>query len=474
MKQSCDVAIIGAGTAGLSALREVRKQTDDFVIINDGPYGTTCARVGCMPSKALIESANTFHRRKYLAELGIHGADQLAIDVPAVLRRVRKLRDEFVAGIRKLTDEIGSRSIPGKARFVEPDVLQVGDLRLQAKTIIIATGSHPIVPPDWAALGPRILTSDNLFEQPTLPARVAVLGLGSLGIEIAQALARLGVQITAFGAGPSVSGASDIQINERVLALLRQEFSLHLGHRAAVSAEGDRVRVLAGDQQVTVDAVFAALGRRPNLDGLGLQHLGVSLDAQGMPPFNRQSMQVGDLPVYIAGDVNDDLAVMHEANDEGHISGYNARLDDSETPNCFQRRTPLAIVFSDPNIAMVGQRFADLDEKQIVTGTVDFSNQGRARIAAENRGMLRLYANREDGRLLGAEMCAPRGEHLAHLLALAIGNRQTVHELLGMPFYHPAFEEGLRTALRDASRRLEGFSGSDLAGCDPVGANALD
>lgn len=475
MNRSCDVAIIGTGTAGLSALREVRKRTDDFIVINDGPYGTTCARVGCMPSKALVESANTFHRRKYFGELGIHGADQLAVDIPAVLRRVRRLRDEFVAGIVKLTDEIGSRSIAGKARFVAPDVLQVGDLRLQAKTIIIATGSHPIVPPDWAALGARVLTSDTLFEeQTTLPASIAVIGLGSLGIEISQVLARLGIQVTAFGAGQSITGASDIRINERALALLREEFTLHLGHRALVSAEGDQVRVVAGDRQVTVDAVFAALGRRPNLDGLGLQHLGVKLDQQGMPPFNRQSMQVGDLPVYIAGDVNDDLALMHEANDEGHISGYNARLNDGEAPNCFQRRTPLAIVFSDPNIAMVGRRFADLDEKQIVIGTVDFSNQGRARIAAENRGMLRLYANREDGRLLGAEMCAPRGEHLAHLLALAIGNRQTVRELLGMPFYHPVFEEGLRTALRDASRQLEGPSGSDLAGCDPVGATALD
>ena len=123
---------------------------------------------------------------------------------------------------------------------------------------------------------------------------------------------------------------------------------------------------------------------------------------------------------------------------------------------------------------MVGQRFADLDEREIVVGSVDFSNQGRARVAVANRGMLRLYASRQDGRLLGAEMCAPHGEHLAHLLALAIGNRQTVYELLRMPFYHPTFEEGLRTAPRDASRRLEGYSGSDLAGCDPVGATALD
>lgn len=469
-----DVAIIGSGTAGLSALREVRKKTDNFVIINDGPYGTTCARVGCMPSKALIESANTFHRREYFAELGIGGAGQLDVDVPAVLRRVRRLRDEFVAGIIKLTDELGPRSIAGKAQFVGPDELQVGDLRLRAKTIIIATGSHPIVPPDWGTPGMRILTSDNLFEQRTLPKSIAVIGLGSVGVEISQALTRLGIQITAFGAGQSITGLTDPRVNERAIALLRKEFALHLDHRAAVRAEGNLLRVVAAGQEIAVDAVFAALGRRPNVDGLGLQHLGVTLDQQGLPPVDRHSMQIAGLPIYMAGDVNDDLALMHEANDEGHIGGYNARRDQSEAPISFQRRTPLAIVFSDPNIAMVGRRLADLDEKRIVIGTVDFSNQGRARIATENRGMLRIYASRESGLLLGAEMCAPRGEHLAHLLALAIGQRLTVHELLRMPFYHPVIEEGLRTALRDASRQLQSISESDLASCEPVGATALD
>ena len=152
MIKSYDVAIVGAGSAGLSALRVVRMQTDNFVLINDGSYGTTCARVGCMPSKTLVEAANAFHRRKALEAFGVGGAEGLTVDIPAVLRRVRRLRDGFVAGMLKLTDELKVHSIAGRARFLEPQVLAVGERRVHAKKIIIATGSRPVVPKEWAGI----------------------------------------------------------------------------------------------------------------------------------------------------------------------------------------------------------------------------------------------------------------------------------------------------------------------------------
>jgi dihydrolipoamide dehydrogenase len=466
-----DVIIIGAGTAGLSALREVRKQTDNFLIVNDGPYGTTCARVGCMPAKALVESANAFHRRAHFEELGIRGAAELRIDRAAVLRRVRALRDRFVAGIVKVTDDLGPQSIPGRARFVAPDAIEVDGRRLQAKTFIIATGSRPIVRSEWRTLGDRVLTSDTLFEQDTLPDSIAVIGMGVIGCEFGQALARLGVAVTAFSDGDAVGGLADPMIAEQTAAIMREEFTLHLGARAQLERRGERLRVHAGPHAVDVDAMFAALGRRPNVDDLGLERIGAPLDERGAPTFNPQSLQIADLPIYFAGDVNAHWPVLHEAADDGYISGRNAAHSAGE---CFVRRTPLAIVFTDPNIAVVGQRFDTLAHADIVIGAVDFSDQGRSRIAAENRGLLRVYTRKSDGRLLGAEMCAPRGEHLAHLLALAISRKLTVHQLLAAPFYHPVFEEGLRTALRDCARQLGGAPVSDLANCGPVGVEALD
>ena len=120
MSQPLDTIIIGAGTAGLAALREVRKRTDRYLIVNDGPWGTTCARVGCMPSKTLIEAANAFHRRHAFEEFGLRGADQLTVDIPAVLQRVRDLRDDFVAGAVKATDDLGSARIAGRATLLGP------------------------------------------------------------------------------------------------------------------------------------------------------------------------------------------------------------------------------------------------------------------------------------------------------------------------------------------------------------------
>jgi len=471
MTKSYDVAIIGAGSSGLSALRVVRKQTDNFVLINHGSYGTTCARAGCMPSKALIEAANAFHLRKKLDAFCVSGAESLSVDIPAVLRRVRRLRDGFVAGMLNLTDEVKDHSIAGRARFLEPQVLQVGDRRVHAKKIIIATGSRPVVPDEWAALGPRMLTSDDLFEQETLPSRMAVVGMGGLGSEIAQALARLGIEITGFGSADHIAGLSDSQVNSAAVALLSAEFAMHLGQAAAPVIEGERIRVRAGNESVVVDKVLVALGRLPNIDQMGLENLGVALDDRGVPPFDSSTMQIADLPVYIAGDANRHLPLLHEALDEGYIAGYNAMRNE---PICFERRVSLAIVFTDPASAVVGHRYTELNKDEIVIGEVDFSNQGRARMAEVNYGLLRIYADKSSGRLLGAEMCAPQGEHLAHLLALAVQRKLTVREMLGMPFYHPVLEEGLRTALRDAAGKLGGKDLPDLAYCDRMGADAID
>ncbi|MDP1829773.1 MAG: dihydrolipoyl dehydrogenase [Archangium sp.] len=457
MRDPLDVIIIGAGTAGLSALREVKKRTQSFAIINDGPWGTMCARVGCMPSKALIAAANAFHARRQLEELGITGGGGLAVDLAAVLRRVRALRDDFVDGNLEVTSELGDRAISGRARLLAPDLVSVNGRELRARRIILATGSSPIVPPAWLALGEKLLTTDTLFEQETLPRRMAVVGQGALGVELAQALSRLGLEVAALGDRDQVAGLSDPRVNAVAIELLRRELPVHLGAEAELTQTPLGVLVRAGRTQVEVDRVLVALGRRPRIEGLGLEALGLPLDAHGLPKVDASTMKVGGLPVFLVGDVRGDSALLHVASDDGHIAGLNATSSGVER---FQRRTPLAIVFCEPNVAMVGTKFSELGSQARI-GEARFERQGRARIALQNAGVLRVYADHE-GLLLGAELCAPAGEHLAHLLALAIDRRLTVSELLRMPFYHPAFEEGLRSALRELSSQLPAPSDSDL------------
>ena len=166
MERQVDVAIIGAGSAGLYALSQVRRAGKSFVLINGGELGTTCARVGCMPSKAAIQVAEDFHRRHVFRRYGIEGTNSLEIDLAEAMEHVRDLRDTFVDRVLAgSTDDLGDEFIQGYAEFLEPTLLGVGEQRVRAAKVIIATGSRPFVPPAWAPFRDKVLTTDELFEQ---------------------------------------------------------------------------------------------------------------------------------------------------------------------------------------------------------------------------------------------------------------------------------------------------------------------
>lgn len=460
------IAILGAGTAGLTALSQVRKHTDDFVIINHGPYGTTCARVGCMPSKALIQAADDFHRGSQLATLGIRGGESLRVDLPAVLQRVRDYRDARVAGVLGSTSSLQpAQNIAGRARLDRPGrvIVTHADGREEVVTadrVLIATGTRPVVPAAWRAFGDRILTTDDLFERADLPRRIAVVGLGVIGLELGQALARLGLEVQGFELRESLGPLTDPVVQAEAQRRIGAEFPLHLG-RAVELREGPGGALIVdnGEAAIEVDAVLAAMGRRPNTDGLGLDTLGVPLDPRGLPDFDRNTLQIGDLPVYFTGDVNGELQVLHEASDEGFIAAFNAL----HGPARFQRRVPLAIAFTDPQIAVVGQSWQALQGRSFATGGFNFAQQARAMAMLRAAGQLHVYAEPGSGRLLGAEMCVPGAEHLGHLLALALQRGMTVAELLTLPFYHPVLEEGLRAALRVLARAVYGEAPLEMA-----------
>ncbi len=444
-----DVAIIGAGSAGLFAMAQVRRHTENFVLIDGGELGTTCARVGCMPSKVLIQVAEDFQRRKLFEREGIDGADELSVDSEAVMEHVQDLRDVFVDKTLATTDNLGPEHlIEAPARFVSADTLQAGEQRIRAKSIIIATGSTPIVPAAWREFGERIITTDNFFELESLPSAMAVVGLGIIGLEIGQALNRLGVEVTAFDQLSTLAGLRDAVVNEQVVNIIGREMTIHLGEPARVEAEGGQLRVSAGEHSVVVDRVFVSMGRRPNLEALDLHKAGIAVDANGVPSYDPHSMRIGDSAIFIAGDVNADRPLLHEAGHEGRVAGLNAaRLVRGEAVLRFQRKTPLAITFCDPNIATVGASLDALDESEIAIAEIPFGPVSRALMIGKNRGILRLYVAKSDGRLLGAALACVKGEHLAHLLAWSIQQGMTVFDMLKMPFYHPVVEEALQAAL---------------------------
>jgi dihydrolipoamide dehydrogenase len=450
-----DVAVLGAGTAGLAAYRAASALTRRVVLIEGGVAGTTCARVGCMPSKLLLAAAEAAHHARHAGPFGVECS--VRVDGRAVMDRVRRERDRFVgfvvAGVESISE---GDKLRGYARFVAPGVLEVGSSRVVARATVIATGSSPIVPPMFDGVRDRLVVNDDVFSWESLPESVAVFGTGVIGVELGQALHRLGVRVRVFGRRGKVGPISDPVVRAAALAAFRCEMPIDPDARVRAvrrSEAGVEVHFEAEDGMTHVESFaccLAATGRRPNLDRLALENAGVALDAKGIPRFDRTTLQAGSEPVFVAGDVNEDVPFLHEAADEGRIAGENAARFPDVTPGL--RRSPLSITFSEPQIATAGSSFESLGGQDFAIGQVGFEDQGRSRIMLQNRGVLRVYATRE--RFLGAEMVGPRAEHLGHLLAWAHQQRMTIPQMLSMPFYHPVVEEGLRTALRDVAAKL--------------------
>lgn len=468
-ERKVDVAIIGSGSAGLYALGKVRPSGKSFVLINGGELGTTCARVGCMPSKAVIQVAEDFYRRNVFNRYGIEGHEDMNLTIPEAMEYVQDLRDIFVERVlSNSTDTLPEENfIQGYARFIDTDLLEIdtGEL-VRADSIIIGAGSRPMVPRAWESFRDRIITTDEFFELEDLPKSIAVVGLGVIGMEIGQSLARLGLEVTGIDQLATIGGLSDPEVARAAIEVFGKEMPLWLGHPAEVTeADSGMLRVQAGEQVVEVDRVFASMGRTPNLDKLGLENIGLELDARGIPVFDPGTMRIGDTRIYIAGDVTGERPLLHEAGDEGRIAGHNAI---SAEPTAFRRKTPLSITFCDPNIVVVGTRFADLDPASTATGQIQMGPVGRAMIMAKNRGLIRVYADKTSGRLLGAEMASPKGENLGHLLAWCIQQEMTVGEVLQMPFYHPVIEEALQAALYDLYGRVDAKNATPITELAPL------
>ena len=290
-----------------------------------------------------------------------------------------------------------------------------------------------------------------------------MFGTGPLGLELGQAMSRLGVNVKMFGIGGGIAGIRDAAIRDYANRVFNEEFYLDASAQVesvgeSASASGVEVRYLHRDgawRSEQFEYVLAATGRAPDVAGLGLENSGLALNERGVPVFDRFTLQCGNSPIFIAGDASNEIPLLHEAADQGRIAGENAgRYPDVRSG---LRRTPLAVVFTDPQVSSVGFNLEQIERRfkeRFAVGLASFEDQGRSRVMLRNKGMLKIYAERGSGLFLGAEMFGPAAEHIGHLLAWAAQKRMTVAEMLDMPFYHPVIEEGVRTALRDIGYKL--------------------
>jgi len=267
------------------------------------------------------------------------------------------------------------------------------------------------------------------------------------------------VRVTFYNPRKSLGPFTDPVIDQHVRAYMMGAYDLQLEFKELRAAyDGDDVVIEhqspdGAHHEQRFERVLAAAGRTPNVSDLGLENAGIALGDDGAPKFDPETMQCGTAPIFIAGDADGQLPVLHEAVDDGASAGANA----AHFPQLqhLVRRTPLTIAFTHPQLAMLGLNYKQASQQRIVIGESSYEHQGRARVIAQPHGYVRVYAEASGKQLLGAELFGTGVEHTAHLLAWAVQAKLPMLEILRMPVYHPTLEEGIRTALRDAGKKVE-------------------
>ena len=454
-----DIIIIGAGTAGISAYKEAIKHTSNILIINDGPWDTTCARVGCMPSKVLISTANRMHDIQHADEVGL--TVQSDIDISQAMQHVRNLRDRFTnATLRDVSGWNSAHKKNGQAKFINANTIDVNGQSYSAKSFIIAVGSTPNYEAAWKnEIGNKLITSDEIFELNSLPKSIAVIGSGVIAIELAQAMQRLGVETTVFARSRKVGVLSSSKLQQIAQTELSKELNIKfeiLPNLVKNTENRVELNYIENNEtkQLFVEYLLAATGRQSNLKTLNLENIDPSFSDLKKLPVNNETKQLANLPIFIIGDAFTQTPLQHEAALEGKLV-ISSCLNFPQVIN-LKSLTPLGIVFSNPEMAMVGHNYANLTKfgVEFITGYASYEKQGRALVLGKNKGAVEVYIDKNTRKLLGAELFIESAEHIAHLLAWMISEEVTLDDILQKPFYHPTLEEGLRTAFKHARRQL--------------------
>ncbi|CRZ19179.1 Dihydrolipoamide dehydrogenase [Kingella kingae] len=369
--------------------------TKNVYLIESHVFGTTCARVGCMPSKLLIAAAESRHHALHTDPFGVH-LDKNSIEVNGVevMNRVKSERDRFVGFVVSDVEEWDAdKRIMGAAKFIDEHTVQIDDhTQITADRIVIATGSRPVVFPQWEALGDKCIINDDVFSWDTLPESVAVFGAGVIGLELGQALKRLGVNVEIFSVGGAIGGISDPVVSNEAKAIFGAELPLHLDAKTEVSLNADGKVEVKWEQDgksgvFVADYLLAAAGRRPNVDNIVWKTSTLNAMHVACQPLTRTPCK----PAF-------------------HIFSLQAmRLTNCRTRSqrpgenaISQRFTPHDWIPLRKSRLLVRKR-SDLTAKWRLRSFIQ-KNQGRSRVMLVNQGHLRVYAEKSTGKFLGAEM----------------------------------------------------------------------
>jgi dihydrolipoamide dehydrogenase len=456
MATSPRIVVIGAGPGGYVAAIRAAQLGAQVSLIEEREVGGTCLNKGCIPSKALIYNAEVLGLLRRAEEFGVRVTHEAAFDVTRMLERKQRIVQTQVRGIHSLLKSWGVSLIKGRGRLVGPRAVEVADAggtlkRLETDRIILATGSKPIKPPLFPFDGERVITSEEALEPRVLPKSLLIVGAGIEGCEFGFLYRALGASVTMVEMKDRPLATED----EEVSALIAREMKkrgidLHLGLRVEkVAAEPARVvATLSDGRTVEAERLLVSIGRTMNTDGLGLDEAGVALGKRREIIVNEQ-METKAPGIYAIGDSVGRIMLAHVASAEGKIAAANAVAEQGDRSMNYE--VVPAGIFTQPEIGTVGLKEWEAAERglKVRVGRYPFRALGRAHAMDEIAGFVKVIADSETGRILGAHIVGPHASDLIHEAAIAMRLGGKASDLAEMIHAHPTLPEAIMEAAED-------------------------
>ncbi len=447
-----DLIIVGMGSAGMVAAEFASTLPIKVAAVEGHRVGGDCLWTGCVPSKALLASAKAAHTIRHAGAYGLTAVEP-QIDTARVWARIHAIQ----ADLARTDDnpdrfrDAGVEVLLGAARITSPGTVMVGDEEHETRYVLLATGSRPAVPPIDGLADAAFLTSERIFELDRAPQSLVMIGAGPISIELSQALTRLGVRVTVLQKGPAVLEREEPALADRLLGKLRAEgVDLQVGvdiDRVTVAKDGRSKTVHAGERSWTAEEIFVGAGRRPNVEGLGLEEAGVKVGKRGVDVDVKLRTSVKT--IYAAGDVAGRWLFTHSAGYEAARAVRNMFLPASSgrdylVPWC---------TFTDPELAHAGlteaQARKEHGDDDVQVWRQDLSHSDRARADSAADGEIRIVTAK--GRIVGAHALAPSAGELIGELALAIDRKLKLTDLASVVHVYPTIAVAVQQIAGEAA-----------------------
>jgi len=452
-----DVVIIGSGPGGyVSAIRCAQLGLKTAVIEKYNSFGGTCLNVGCIPSKALLDSSEHFYNAdKHFAAHGIK-LDNLSVDIAQMIKRKNEVVEQTTGGIEFLFKKNKITSYQGMGSFVDKNTIKItkadgGSETITSTNVVIATGSKPFSLPSIKIDKKRIITSTEALNLQEVPKHLVLIGGGVIGLELGSVYARLGSKVTVLEYADSIVPTMDKGLGKELQKVLKRlGFEFLLSHKVTgATAKGKKVTVTAENKQgeavkIEGDYCLVAIGRIAYTEGLGLENIGIELEDRGKKVPVNEHLETSVKGVYAIGDVIKGAMLAHKAEDEGT---YVAEIIAGQKPHIDYNLIP-GVVYTWPEVASVGKTEEELKSagKKYKSGSFPFKASGRARASMDTDGFVKVLADADTDEVLGVHMIGPRVADIIAEAVVAMEFRASAEDIARICHAHPTYTEALKEA----------------------------